>query len=144
MPAFLNSAPGTGRAEDDDIAHIRKQNSRSPLYAIGKAPEPAAVIVGLEKLSADFGQEIKSLEAKQDDRAWARAKAKIERLSSPRQEVAPATRTTEELNALHVCLVAQATLVSGKARENSDPSHVMLNLLTQFPALRRAGYLLCR
>jgi recombinational DNA repair ATPase RecF len=80
-------------------------------------PESAAIVAELEIRLADLDQEIAAIEANQGEHTWAKAKASIDRLLKLGKDVALATRTTEELTALHEALVAQATLVSGRIRE---------------------------
>jgi predicted ATPase len=82
-----------------------------------EAPDSAPIASRLEGLLGDLDQEIEEIETKQGEHTWVKAKAKIDRLLKLQQEVALATRTTDELTALHASLVAQATFVSGRIRE---------------------------
>ncbi|MEC5325490.1 AAA family ATPase [Aurantimonas sp. A3-2-R12] len=86
-------------------------------WPAANAPDSAAIVAALEICLADFDQEIADIAAKQGEHTWVKAKASIDRLLKLQKDVALATRTTEELTALHEALVAQATLVSGKIRE---------------------------
>ena len=81
------------------------------------APESVAIVAELETRLADLDQEIADIETKQGEHTWLKAKAGIDRLLKLGKDMALATRTAEELTALHEALVAQATLVSGKIRE---------------------------
>jgi hypothetical protein len=115
LPAMIEQLP------DDDEGDFK---SMLIAYQAGIAKWPATeasdsanIVAGLEKFLADLDQEIESIEARQGDHTWVKAKAKIDRLLNLQQEVALATRTTKELNALHEAVVSQATLISGKIRE---------------------------
>ncbi|WP_272002884.1 AAA family ATPase [Roseovarius sp. ZX-A-9] len=81
------------------------------------APESATVVADLESRLCNLDQEIADIEAKQGEHTWVNAKARIDRLMTLHRDVALATRTAEELTALHEALVAQATVVSNKIRE---------------------------
>ena len=81
------------------------------------APASDAIVAELETRLADLDQDIADIQAKQGEHTWVKAKASIDRLLKLQKEVALATRTAEQLNALHEALVTQATLVSGKIRE---------------------------
>lgn len=80
------------------------------------APEPADIINELETRLTSLELEISSIQAKQGEHTWVKAKASIDRLLQLKTEVELATRTTEEHGALHDALVAQATLVSAQIR----------------------------
>lgn len=82
-----------------------------------EAPDSDGIVAGLERYLAGLDQAIESIEAMQGDHTWAKAKVRIDRLMNLQQEVALATRKTEELSALHDSLVSQATLVSSRIRE---------------------------
>lgn len=81
------------------------------------APESAAIASELENRLADLDRHIADIEAKQGEHTWVKAKASIDRLLKLQNDLALATRTAEELTALHEALVEQATLISGKIRE---------------------------
>ncbi|MDP1577180.1 MAG: AAA family ATPase [Cypionkella sp.] len=81
------------------------------------APASAAITAELEGSLNGLDQDIAAIEEKQGEHTWVKAKASIDRLLKLQTDVALATRTTEELTALHEALGTQATLVSGKIRE---------------------------
>jgi len=80
-------------------------------------PDSAAITAELEARLVGLDQEIADIEEKQGEHTWVKAKASMDRLLKLQTDVALATRTTEELTALHDALDTQATLVSGKIRE---------------------------
>jgi predicted ATPase len=104
--------------DDDDFkaALIVYQSCVAEWPAAG-APESADIVAELETRLADLDRDIADIEAKQGEHTWGKAKTSIDRLLKIQKEVELATRTTEELSALHEALVSQATLVSGKIRE---------------------------
>ncbi|MGA0613152.1 AAA family ATPase [Paracoccus sp. KR1-242] len=115
LPAMIEHLP------DDDgdwfkIALVFYQTGVSE-WPAAAAPESAAIVAELEARLAGLDKDIADIEAKQGQHTWIKAKASIDRLLTLRKEVALATRTVEELTALHEALGAQATLVSGKIRE---------------------------
>lgn len=81
------------------------------------APDAAAMTAELEARLIGLDQEIADIEEKQGEHTWVKANASIDRLLKLQTDVALATRTTDELTALHDALGTQATLVSGKIRE---------------------------
>lgn len=81
------------------------------------APDSAAITAELEARLLGLNQDIADLEEKQGEHTWVKANATIDRLLKLHADVALATRTTEELTALHDALGTQATFVSGKIRE---------------------------
>lgn len=86
-------------------------------WPVTVAPAAAAITADLEARLTDLDRDIAEIEEKQGEHTWAKAKASIDRLLKMQTDMALATRTTEELTALHHALGAQATLVSGKIRE---------------------------
>jgi len=115
LPAMIELLPdgdGTGCKS----ALIGYQNGVAA-WPASDAPKSAPIVVDLESRLATLNQEIADIEAKQGELTWLNAKVRIDRLFNLQKEVALATRTTEELTALHAALIAQATLVSGKIRE---------------------------
>jgi len=81
------------------------------------APASAAITAELEARLVGLDQNIADIEDKQGEHTWVKANASIDRLVKLQTDVALATRTTEELTALHEALGTQATLVSAKIRE---------------------------
>lgn len=81
------------------------------------APDSAAITVELEARLVGLNQDIADIEEKQGEHTWVKANASIDRLLKLQTDVALATRTTEELTALHDALGTQATIVSSKIRE---------------------------
>lgn len=81
------------------------------------APVSAAITAELEARLLQLDQDIANIEEKQGEHTWVKANATIDRLLKLQTDVALATRTTEELTALHDALGTQATFVSGKIRE---------------------------
>ena len=81
------------------------------------APDSAAITVELEVHLVGLNQDIADIEEKQGEHTWVKANASIDRLLKLQTDVALATRTTEELTALHDALGTQATIVSSKIRE---------------------------
>lgn len=81
------------------------------------APDSAGITAELEARLIGLDQEIADIEEKQGEHTWVKAYASIDRLLKLQADVALATRTTEELTALHDALGTQTTLVSGKIRE---------------------------
>ena len=115
LPAMIEYLPD-GDEGDFKTTLVTYQASIAK-WPTTEAPNSNRIVDGLEKHLADLDQEIASIEAKQGDHTWVKAKAKIDWFLQLQQEVALATRTTEELSALHDSLVSQATLVSKKIRE---------------------------
>lgn len=81
------------------------------------APDSAAITAELEARLVGLNQDIADIEEKQGEHTWVKANANIDRLLKLQTDVALATRTTEELTALHDALGTQATFVSSKIRE---------------------------
>lgn len=86
-------------------------------WPAAEAPDSVAITAELEARLIGLDQEIADIEDNQGEHTWVKAKASIDRLLKLQTDVALATRTTEELTALHDALGTQATLVSGKIRE---------------------------
>ncbi len=115
LPVMIDHQPD----EDPDgfrVALIDYQTGISE-WPASAAPDSGAITAGLKARLIDLDQEIADIEEKQGENTWVKAKASIDRLLKLRTDVALATRTTEELTALHGALGTQATLVSGKIRE---------------------------
>ncbi|MBY6117201.1 AAA family ATPase [Mameliella alba] len=115
LPAMIEHLPdddgsGPKSALTGYQAHVAK-------WPASDAPESATILTDLESRLADLDQEIADIEAKQGEHTWTNAKARIDRFLELQKEMVQATRTTEELSALHDALIAQATLVSGKIRD---------------------------
>ncbi|MGE4306066.1 MAG: AAA family ATPase [Novosphingobium sp.] len=81
------------------------------------APDSPAITAELEARLVGLNQDIADIEEKQGEHTWVKANANIDRLLKLQTDVALATRTTEELTALHDALGTQATFVSSKIRE---------------------------
>jgi predicted ATPase len=86
-------------------------------WPAASAPDSIAITAELEARLIALNQEIAHIEEKQGEHTWLKANATIDRLLKLQRDVALATRTTEELTALHDSLCTQAALVSGKIRE---------------------------
>ena len=86
-------------------------------WPTAEAPESAAIVADLESRLSNLNQEIADIEEKQGEHTWANAKARIDRLLKLQKDVVLATRTADELTALHEALVTQSAVVSGKIRK---------------------------
>lgn len=115
LPAMIDHLP-----EDDPDgfrAVLIEYQAGIAAWPAAAAPVSAAITAGLEARLTGLDQDIANIQEKQGEHTWVKAKANIDRLLKLQTDVTRATRTTEELTALHEALGTQATLVSGKIRE---------------------------
>lgn len=115
LPGMIDHLPADG--SDGIRAMLITYQAGIAGWPASVTPDSIAITAELEARLIGLDQEISDIEEQQGEHTWVKAKATINRLLKLQTDVALATRTTEELTALHNALGTQATLVSGKIRE---------------------------